>query len=427
MEVSGKMKKYRLSQVFVPGGIPEYTYIPRRERKLEERLDAARDNLCKLVTVTGMTKSGKTVLTNKVFPRDQNIWVDGGAVGTEEDFWNYILLSINGHTEIGSEDTKESAYGVEGAIEGESGVPLLAKAGGRLGASYARTRGTRHHRTLSLSPRAAAVSQLQSIRNPLIIDDFHYLERSLQGNIVRTLKQLILEGLPVVLIAIPHRRYDAVKVEREITGRLEPISVPAWEPEELLLIPQKGFTLLNIRVADEVCERLANESYGSPHLMQEFCRALANTHSIEETASREYVIRDIPDQLFAQVAESTGKVVFDKLIRGPRQRADRIQRKLKNGNTADIYEVMLLALANLKPGLETIDYEVLRSSIRETLAENIPQAHEVTRVLEKMAEIAASDEASTPVLDWEREDRRLHITDPFFAFYLKWGIRAVGM
>ncbi len=40
-----------------------------------------------------------------------------------------------------------------------------------------------------------------------------------------------------------------------------------------------------------------------------------------------------------------------------------------------------------------------------------------------MAKIAATDEASTPVLDWEEEEQKLHITDPFFAFYLKWGVK----
>ena len=48
-------------------------------------------------------------------------------------------------------------------------------------------------------------------------------------------------------------------------------------------------------------------------------------------------------------------------------------------------------------------------------------AVEVSRVLEKMSEIASNDEASTPVLDWDKDDRVLHITDPFFAFFLKWG------
>ena len=40
-----------------------------------------------------------------------------------------------------------------------------------------------------------------------------------------------------------------------------------------------------------------------------------------------------------------------------------------------------------------------------------------------MTEIASSDEASKPVLDWEKDEQKLHITDPFFAFFLKWGMR----
>lgn len=39
-----------------------------------------------------------------------------------------------------------------------------------------------------------------------------------------------------------------------------------------------------------------------------------------------------------------------------------------------------------------------------------------------MSEIASSDEASTPVIDWEKDDQELYITDPFFAFFLKWGV-----
>lgn len=419
------MKKYRASKVFVPGGMPEYTYVPRSERQLEERLRAADDNLCKLVTVTGTTKSGKTVLTNKVFPRSENIWLDGGTVGTEEDFWSYILDGLGGYTATNLDDTKEARYGVGSSLEGEGGVPLVAKGKGQVSGNYERGHSKSFGKNLSLSPRAAAIAQLRYAKVPLIIDDFHYLNRTFQGNIVRALKPLVFEGTPIILIAIPHRRYDAVKVEKEITGRLEPISVPLWEHEELLMIPQEGFPLLNIEISKNISLQLAKEAYGSPHLMQEFCRALVNIHKIVETANSKITIDNIPEGLFTQVAKHTGKIIFDKLAKGPRQRSDRLQRQLKNGKTADIYEVMLLALAHLKPGLDTIDYEMLRASIREILADNIPQAHEVTRVLEKMSEIATSDEASTPVLDWEKEDQRLHITDPFFAFYLKWGVNLV--
>ena len=37
-----------------------------------------------------------------------------------------------------------------------------------------------------------------------------------------------------------------------------------------------------------------------------------------------------------------------------------------------------------------------------------------------MAEIASKEEMSVKVLDWDEEEQKLHITDHFFAFFLKW-------
>jgi hypothetical protein len=420
------METYRTSEVFVPGGMPRLTYVARTEHNLETRLSAAKDNLCKLVTVTGATKCGKTVLVNRIFPRSSCIWVDGGTIASEDDLWNYILAGINGSTELTNQETKGTDSLFKGELAGEAGLPLFAKAKGTFGAEYKRTRRTTKGKKLSLNPRTAAISQLRSTQFPLIIDDFHYLPRSFQGNVIRALKPLIFEGLPVILIAIPHRRYDAVKVEREMTARLQQISIPTWEKSELLEIAREGFPLLNVDVDQGIISHLSDEAYGSPHLMQEFCKALANANGITKTAHEKRTIFNMPKTLFSDVAEGTGKVVFDKLAKGPRQRTDRIQRKLKNGETADIYKVTLYALARIRPGLTTIEYEQLRAAIREVLSDIMPQAHEITRVLEKMAKIAASDEASTPVLDWEKEEQKLHITDPFFAFYLKWGVGIVA-
>lgn len=68
-------KKYRTSEVFVPGGMPLLTYVTRTGPDLERRLSRVENNLCKLVVLTGTTKSGKTVLVNKIFPRgDKAVW-----------------------------------------------------------------------------------------------------------------------------------------------------------------------------------------------------------------------------------------------------------------------------------------------------------------------------------------------------------------
>lgn len=411
----------------MPGGLPEHTYVPRSARGLESRLQSSMVDDFKLVAVTGATKSGKTVLASKVLPRQATVWIDGGGGRTEDDLWNEILDALGGFTETSATHEDSRQLELNGSVEAEGKVPFIASAKGT--GSVAHTKGTSDasSRARSISPRAAAVAVLRKAGVPLIIDDFHYLSRDVQGAVVRALKPLIFEGLPCTVIAIPHRRYDAVRVEREITGRLESITIPPWSEEELEEIGTTGFPLLNVLVTKPVLARLSEEAFGSPHLMQEFCRAIAFGAGVQETARTEVVIDSVEDALFAEVAEGTGKVVFDRLARGPRQRTDRIQRPLQSGGSVDIYEIVLLALAHLRPGLDTIEYEELRAAIRDLLADNIPEAHEVSRVLEKMAEIATSDEASTPVLDWDADERVLHITDPFFAFFLKWGMNRVEL
>lgn len=417
------MKKYRANQVFVPGGMPQHTYVARAERDLEKRLLGVADNLCKLATLTGSTKSGKTVLANRVYPRTngENIWIDGGTVKSENDLWTQILSELDGFSSTESSHTVEATKGTSGELSGGIKIPFVASGSAKAGVNAARKSGSSDKRSLTLSPRPAAIAQLRASGKPLIIDDFHYLDRKFQGEVVRALKPLVFEGHPVIIIAIPHRRYDAVKVEREMTGRVESIPVPAWTTTELMEIPKAGFPLLGTKVSKTDQEKFAQEAYGSPHLMQEFCRGLCAQEGIAETLAHTKALIPKEPELFRSIAEGTGKVIFDKLAKGPRQRSDRKPRPLAGGGEADIYKVVLLALAKIAPGMERVDYELLRTAIKQTLTAEVPQAHEVSRVLEKMSEIASSDEASTPVIDWEKDDQELYVTDPFFAFFLKWG------
>src|SRR5215210_4326691 len=104
----------RMRKVFVPGGQPEHTYVARTQLQLEPKLRAASDNLCKLVTVTGPTKCGKSVLTQKIYPRDQNVWIDGGSVDQEDDFWGQIVDQLELFTQVSKTTGEGSTIGMSG-------------------------------------------------------------------------------------------------------------------------------------------------------------------------------------------------------------------------------------------------------------------------------------------------------------------------
>src|ERR1017187_1363556 len=340
----------------------------------------------------------------------------------QDDFWQVVIEQLDLFQSTGTEEKKETASKLGG--KGSAGANfLVAKGSVEIGAEIGTSRASSAVHGRTVSSRVAALRGLANAKTALVIDDFHYVPRDLQGGIIRALKPLIFDGLPVVIIAIPHRRYDAVKVEKEMTGRISPIDIKTWSPSELTFIPRVGFDLLKYDVPSATCASLASEAIGSPHLVQEFCRGICRLLQTETAKVRSNlnVSEKQLDSVFQDTAETIGRPIFEKLARGPRQRSDRVQRELRDGETVDIYQLVLHGLAHLRPGLVSIEYEELRGAIREVSASQIPQLQEVARVLKHMATIAATDQSSTPVIDFEDEEKKLHITDPFFAFYLRWG------
>lgn len=409
------------SQVFVPGGYPNYTYNPRKTLDLESKIGSVLDNLCKLVVVTGHTKSGKTVLVQKMLPRDSAIWIDGGGIGSENDFWTTIIDQLKFYQLTETQKVKRSNSGVSGEISVGSDA-LVVKAETKVIGSLGGSEEISTTTSREVSSRVIALKALRFCKKPLVIDDFHYLPKQLQGDIVRALKPLIFDGLPVVFIAIPHRRYDAVKVEKEMTGRMFPVNIPLWDLTELEFIPKTGFNLLNTDISNDIIENLSKESFGSPHLMQEFCREICKIRLIDVPNEKLKILDEELKKAFAETAETIGRPIFEKLARGPRSRSDRKLRKLKDGGQVDIYGLILRGLSYIKPGLVTLEYEDLRAAIKEVcIPDDVPNIQEIARVLKYMSDIAATDQSSTPVIDFDEDSKILHITDPFFAFYLKWG------
>lgn len=412
----------RAAEVFIAGGMPRVTYNPRNSLKLEDTLNEYLDNGYKLISVTGPTKSGKTVLVNKVIPIDSCILISGGSITQDADFWNIILdelgISVPDSLTMAklSKDTTSATVSTGLNLFG-----FAAKVGLAGGEEEERTKGHSFKRLTSSKQRA--IKALEEQLPVIIIDDFHYIQQSVQQQIIRALKQPIFNGLRVIIIAVPHRAYDALKVETEMTGRVTQLSIKLWELEELKQIAYSGFKELNINCSDEIISTFAKESFGSPNLMQEFCLRLCKKNNIIETQkeTKELVFNN-KNEFFEDVVNSvTSKVAFERLAKGPRQRADRIQRKLTSGEVVDIYSAILHAIAETGPNT-VITYEELRKSLRKVMQDDLPKGNEITRVLSKMDEIAKTLQGE-PVIDWDKDDTRLFISDPYFAFYLKWAVR----
>lgn len=410
--------KRRLTEVFVPGGLPRITYNAREELGLERQVKEFLEESGRLLSLSGPTKSGKTVLLKTTVV--DAIWISGGDVDSLETFWDLLADRLGAYSDVDVTRTSGESDTMTGGFGGQvvpAGIGLKSDRSHAVGKSSQEASSFRRHRPIA----AVAQDALLSSGAPLIIDDFHYIPSDIQQAVIRGLKDPVFQGARVILASVPHRSFDAVKVEREMTGRVRPLSITFWSPDELQEIAHKGFRALNLLPSEGLAKRLADECFRSPHLMQEFCLRVCRQMDLSVEADKPTPVGVTDFTPFFQAsAGEMSQAMFDLLARGPRQRADRISRALKNGESVDIYGAILRGIAHTGP-LTKLTYEELRSALREIMVQP-PQANEVTRVLEEMSKIAKKQEGE-PVVDYDADSTTLYISDPFFAYYLRWGVR----
>ena len=85
----------------------------------------------------------------------------------------------------------------------------------------------------------------------------------------------------------------------------------------------------------------------------------------------------------------------------------------------------MAAIAYTGP-LTQLTYVELRGALRQVLKDEPPSQPEVTRVLQEMSKIAKERIEGEPVVDYDTELETLYISDPFFAYFLRWGIPAIS-
>ena len=414
----------RASEIFTPGGFPTYTYYPRDQRGLETSLKRFIENRYKMVIITGKTKSGKSVLTEKILPKDQYIWVPCGEVQSELEFWDKIVEKAGLITNLTSKDSIAEGEKLNASSTGGINIGI-ARVGGSVAGEDSVTKTQERTVEQKYSNKTTALSGIRSRKEPIVIDDFHYLSLDTQKVIIRSLKEVIYGGIPIVILAVPNHTYDTISAEPEMTGRVYHIEVPNWQCEELLEIGNTGFDLLNLEVNQKIKISLAKESYGSPQLMQEYCLALCNINEIivkpDEKISIGY--KGAKDGFFREVINLIGyKPLFEKVLRGPSSKGTkRTIYSFKDGSEGDIYRVILRAISQLNPKTE-ISYDELREAIKDIIhgTSTPPKKSQIAQTLVRISKLSTSSFNKDPLLIWNIEDQKISIIDTYLLSYIRW-------
>jgi hypothetical protein len=183
--------------VFTPNDVPTFTYVERASRNLEQRLCEALSVPKMVISLSGPSKSGKTVLVNKVIDPNNLIPLTGSTIRSPDELWSNALAWMEAPTARTEKSSSTLTFSAEAQAEGKAGIPVLleGKAGGKAGVAHGKTSET--SRSYATGGLQQVVKEIAGSNFVLFVDDFHYIPKEVQTEIGKQIKAAAEAGVRI--------------------------------------------------------------------------------------------------------------------------------------------------------------------------------------------------------------------------------------
>ncbi|WP_221248495.1 hypothetical protein [Desulfuromonas versatilis] len=422
LTISMDMNMLKSSQVFTPGAFPVHTFVDDHLIEKKEQLLDTLDMGSMLISISGPSKSGKTVFVEQCLGRESLVQVTGAGVAKPEDLWLKVF-DILGTPILESNSTTSSSGGKvagSGQLEGNA---IFAKGKAGVTVESSRSDSETTSSSFSVDCLQLLIRELAGTDFIVFIDDFHYIPKSTQSEIAKQIKEAIRQGVRFICASVPYHSDDVIRGNPDLRGRVFSIDFEYWGNEILKKIAYKGFPRLNISYRNTAIDVLSSEAAGSPQLMQYLC--LNACYELGVRAYSDGLIELINDkEMLRKVCRRTvlstdyGSIV-EKMKEGPKTRgSDRLIHQTKYGWDGDVYRLLVKALS-LDPPTLTFRYTPLNERIVGMCKTAGPSGSSIIGACEHSARIV-NDAALDRIVEWDGENDVFDIRDPYFLFFLRW-------
>lgn len=411
----------RVTEVFTPKGEPSVTYVNDHLIDKAKRLNQDMSAGPCVVSLSGPSKSGKTVFIEKTIGRDNLIKVNGAGVKSAEALWLKVFAVIGTPIRVVETAEGHSSYALGAKVEG--GVPLFAKGE----ASTLGTWGSKNAETAetALDYVALLIKELGNTDYVVFVDDFHYIDISVQQEIAKQIKEGIEGKVQFVCASVPYRSDDVLLANADLRGRAYKVDFEYWAHTELAKIGCTGFDALNLKVSPAIIDALASEAAGSPQLMQTLCLNLCFDIG-HEVRPDDPVRIDASTDLIERICRRTTanndySSTVNAMKDGPKTRGkDRKSYVLQDSLMAmDVYPLILRGIACNPPCL-TLKASDLTARTQGLCHGEQPGSGSILNSCSHIVSIANENEGRQ-VIEWDAERDLLDIRDPYLLFFLRWG------
>lgn len=408
------------TEVFTPTDVPTVTYVERTSKNFEAELRRAFQIPKMIVSISGPSKSGKTVLVTRVVSKDNLIHLYGASIKSADDLWRNAIAWMGGPIEVTETSGSKRAGTVSGSAGGKAGIPFVAEGAANVTGSGTLEKNSQTSMKLAKNDFETVIGEIGGSDFVLFVDDFHYIEPSAREEIGRQIKAAAERGVRICTASVPHRSDDVVRSNTELRGRVTAVDMTYWSEDELEEIAYRGFRELNVDLAPSALRELARDAFGSPQLMQAICLQFCFENNIGETLA-DHIRIDVPAEVVRKVLERTSTATdFSSLLgvlhAGPKQRGvERKQFDFVDGSKGDVYRCILLAIKADPSGLSFRYDEMIKRTAIVCVGQG-PVGSSVSECLAQMSKLAKTVQ-DAPVIEWDEDV--LDIVEPYFLFFLR--------
>lgn len=411
----------KLGQVFIPNDQPTVTYVIRSGRSLEQSLRNHFDTKNIVISISGPSKTGKTVLLRNVLDMDYVIALSGAAINNTSDFFDQIFNWMEIPIETDETTTSGASLSGSAAGGGKIELPFVVKGTveGQIGAAknWSKAKTSR----LPSNPFQRIIKEISGSDFVIFVDDFHYIPDDVQIGLAKVIKALAESGVRICTASVPHRAEDVVRANPELRGRIASVDITEWDEDDLMKIACQGFHALNLSVDEKTTKALAKHAHGSPQLMQLLCLNLCRSIGIRETQEELAELTISREQLDESLEVTSTFANSSKLTQmlhsGPKVKGQpRMQYDFWDGTRGDVYRGILLGITS-DPIQKEFTYDEIYNRVRAICKKEFPTGQSISQSLTYMNNIVDKIYDKNSYFEWDEE--RLYVIDPYFAFYLR--------
>jgi hypothetical protein len=417
-------KMVKLNEVFGVSSKAVRSYIPRDQ--IDGLFNDAIDS-DKHVVVYGASKQGKTALVSRYLPYQENIVVRLAPKSTIEDVYASILRQAGVSIEVSSTSENANKIGGSAGAKFKAKVPMFGEAelkGG--GSGEASEREATQYETIPFNIAVPQdVSELLKkvgFDQRIILENFHYLDESLQKQISFDLRLFQEMGILFVILGV-WRQKDKLRIYcSDLTDRVIDVPVEPWEEDDFRQVASLGAKELKAEIDPKIVEICIQNSFGSIGVFQELMREACDKAGLK---SRGDIVFGVYGEKFAENAIQEKSNQYGATHR-------QALELIASGNVTHSKEKALqplhlpyyLVRTILDLGYDGFEHGVDRSEITERIKsehhrKNDVRPGDMTNLLHNLSSTQYKKGINPPLIDYDQSKRRLFAIDSTFFFFLK--------